>query len=134
MKQTILTLKIYPNLRTIFLSTTQELFDKYKNKFVCVFNRVVPIINNFGEIECLTVGWYFNQPLNNLANIIELKLINPNELFINNLPNLYYKLILFNLQYNVINLPININEIITNEKSLKYIKNIPYGCTVNLIN
>ena len=82
----------------------------------------------------ITFGCDFNQPLNNLANIIELKLINPNELFINNLPNLYYKLILINLEHNVINLPININEIITNEKSLKYIKNIPYGCTVNLIN
>ena len=48
-------------------------------------------------------------------------------------PNLHYTLILIDLQYNVINLPININEIITNEKSLKYIKNIPYGCTVNVI-
>ena len=35
----------------------------------------------------ITFGCCFDQPLNNLPNIIELQLINPNELFVNNLPN-----------------------------------------------
>ena len=164
-------LKIFKmtNLRTIFITTTQELFDKYKNKFAifqCIIDRHVydashcelyfpkilihedkmsimsinieslllyqlklqdytnikyihispwmnnhnvdSIINNLGEIECLTVGCYYYL-------IKDIKF--------NNLPVTLIKLIFIVKHFDKV---IDISFIENNVK-------LPYGCTLEII-